>query len=68
MEKPEKFLHLFVGWRRGSELRFDALHVREDGTGLLGLAGELNQSVVNMEPHGRGFLQGLVERPEAEIQ
>ena len=64
MQLTQKLLHLLGRGRALGKLGLDALNVGVDSPDLLSLASQLNQGEVDVEPHGRTFVQRLVERPQ----
>ena len=57
MEQPEQLLHLLVrGWV-GREVGPEGLHVLVHQVDLVQLASQLNQVVVDVNPHGGVVVQ-----------
>ena len=67
MQQPEQLLLLLQ--RRGvvGQLRLEGLDVLEDQVHLPGLARQLHQVEVDVEAHGGGLIQGLVQGPQAVV-
>ena len=65
VQVPQQLLELVVGRRVAGDLQAKRVHVLENEPDLPGAAGYLHQVGVDVEPHWRGLVERLIQRPHS---